>query len=349
MTCDVDWVLLVEKDTVWSKIAQSAFPQLNRCLLITVRPVHTHVGERCCAGPELMEPHRPSRVWIFVALLVQDRGMPSKATRRFLKKFHDYFPTIPIFGLFDPDPSGLDIYRVCKHGAERSVHEDLALPCLQLLGVCIRDIEQLGILHLSSVGQPLTPADRKKLEKMMQSEVGCNDPIIRRECESLLQLNRKAEIESLTKVDEYYLTDHYLLQKLKQLATATAVDDVRMADDMSHQLTPSQLHQPELHQPADVPHHHASFASVLRHPSGETKEEEDAYPVDLHGSLASIDVCDGLTCLSPSSLPSSSLRAPLSSPVLTSRADIDDTDGGVAPMSIDQDEDDEDDGGDGWF
>jgi DNA topoisomerase VI subunit A len=36
MTHDVDWVLIVEKDTVWSAIAQSGFPQLHRCLLVTV-------------------------------------------------------------------------------------------------------------------------------------------------------------------------------------------------------------------------------------------------------------------------------------------------------------------------
>lgn len=37
MWCQVDWVLVVEKDTVWRLISQCGFPQLNRCLLVTVR------------------------------------------------------------------------------------------------------------------------------------------------------------------------------------------------------------------------------------------------------------------------------------------------------------------------
>jgi hypothetical protein len=36
MSCDIDWILLVEKDTVYTKMAQAGFPQMNRCLLLTV-------------------------------------------------------------------------------------------------------------------------------------------------------------------------------------------------------------------------------------------------------------------------------------------------------------------------
>lgn len=50
MTCDVDWVLLVEKDTIWSKIAQSGFPQLQRCLLITVRDDEPHTHTTVCVS-----------------------------------------------------------------------------------------------------------------------------------------------------------------------------------------------------------------------------------------------------------------------------------------------------------
>lgn len=145
--------------------------------------------------------------------------MPSKSTRRFLKLFHSSFPAIPIFGLFDADPSGIDIYRVCKYGADRSVHEDLALPCMQLLGVCIRDVDHLGLLSMPSVGLPLTERDRKKIDRMTLSEVGCNDPVIRVECENMRRLDRKAEIESLDQLGPEYLTEVYLTNKLAEATT----------------------------------------------------------------------------------------------------------------------------------
>jgi hypothetical protein len=35
---------------------------------------------------------------------VQDKGMPSKATRRFLRLFVEQFPNIPLFALVDRSP-----------------------------------------------------------------------------------------------------------------------------------------------------------------------------------------------------------------------------------------------------
>jgi len=46
--CGATWVLIVEKDTVFSKIAQSGFPTLQNCLLVTVSSARTlERGKRC--------------------------------------------------------------------------------------------------------------------------------------------------------------------------------------------------------------------------------------------------------------------------------------------------------------
>jgi hypothetical protein len=46
--CGAAWVLIVEKDTVFSKIAQSGFPTLQNCLLVTVSSARKlERGKKC--------------------------------------------------------------------------------------------------------------------------------------------------------------------------------------------------------------------------------------------------------------------------------------------------------------
>lgn len=148
--------------------------------------------------------------------------MPSKSTRHFLTQFHHFFPLLPMYALVDPDPSGLDIYRVCKYGADRSAHDDLALPAIELLGVTMTDLIELGLIHQKGVGLPLTQADEKKINKMIHSDVGRHDSVIRGECEAMIATGKKAEIESLARIEENYITDTYLIQKMKKIANQQA-------------------------------------------------------------------------------------------------------------------------------
>lgn len=121
-----------------------------------------------------------------------------------------------MFALVDPDPSGLDIYRVCKFGAEKSARENVACPWIQLLGVTIEDVEQLGILHHAKVRASLDKRDRAILTRLSAHD----DPLIRASAEAMVRLGRKAEIESLDVVRMDYLLEEYIGRKMEQLAAA---------------------------------------------------------------------------------------------------------------------------------
>lgn len=150
--------------------------------------------------------------------------------RRFLYKFHTEFPLIPMYGLFDPNPSGVDIFRIYKYGSSQSCLENFFLPTFQLLGVDIDDMKELGLIDRPDVGVILTRRDHLKLTRLMNSEEGKKDRQIREACQRMQAIGKKCEIEALSKLGEYYVTEAYIPMKMQQLHNerhlqSTSLDD----------------------------------------------------------------------------------------------------------------------------
>ena len=78
------FVLLIEKETVFRNIVD--------CSTIIEKAVGTFVS-------------------------ITGKGYPCISTKQFLKLVSLKYPNIPIFGLFDCDPYGMDIYFVYKYGS----------------------------------------------------------------------------------------------------------------------------------------------------------------------------------------------------------------------------------------
>lgn len=71
----------------------------------------------------------------------QGKGYADLATLEFLNLIHSARPLMPILGVFDCDPHGIEIMRTYKYGSQRLSHEENArVPGLQWLGVKIDDI-----------------------------------------------------------------------------------------------------------------------------------------------------------------------------------------------------------------
>lgn len=74
---------------------------------------------------------------------LQGKGYADLATLEFLNLVHSARPLMPILGVFDCDPHGIDIMRTYKYGSQRLSHEENArVPGLQWLGVRIDDVLQ---------------------------------------------------------------------------------------------------------------------------------------------------------------------------------------------------------------
>eukprot|EP00889_Picochlorum_renovo_P008496 jgi/Picre1/35526/NNA_002987.t1 len=99
MRCRASCILVIEKETMFQRFVQAS-PMLKDCLLVTAK------------------------------------GYPDIATRAFLKKLHDTYPSIPMVGLVDWNPHGLHILAQYKFGSENSPEsKEFTLPDLQWLGL----------------------------------------------------------------------------------------------------------------------------------------------------------------------------------------------------------------------
>ncbi|KAJ5620917.1 hypothetical protein N7510_004901, partial [Penicillium lagena] len=167
----VRWVLVVEKDAVFQRLARSSYH------------LHAASGE---------------------GILVTGKGYPDLCTRKFLRRLSDTAaPDLPFYALVDGDPDGVAIMSTYKYGSAAYAHNNfrLTISRLQWLGLRVTD----AIAGVDSVEDgvllSLTARDRKKIVAMLRNSpvLARNGPELgwRAELQCMLMLNIKAEIEIL--------------------------------------------------------------------------------------------------------------------------------------------------------
>lgn len=151
------------------------------------------------------------------ALMLTAKGYPDLASRKFLRHVANRSPHIPMYALVDFDPDGIAIMSTYKHGSYSLAHENMTstgapglnLPELCWLGVQgdqifrspagERDTER-GATSDAQGLMRLTPRDRMKASRMLEwdllAETG-PEPTWRRELQTMLMLNVKAEMQIL--------------------------------------------------------------------------------------------------------------------------------------------------------
>ncbi|KFB41705.1 AGAP010898-PA-like protein [Anopheles sinensis] len=170
-------VLVVEKDTVFKRLLEDGIMEKfsNRVLLIT------------------------------------GKGYPDISTRLLLKKI-SICTDVPICGLMDADPHGIEILCVYKFGSLAMAYQQqsLAVPIMRWIGLFPSDIELFGLR-----GIPLRENELKKIEHIIKRPY--TEGIFERELLFLRQLATKTEIESLYHIASDFMTTVYLPLKLKEL------------------------------------------------------------------------------------------------------------------------------------
>ncbi|OTA68026.1 DNA topoisomerase IV, alpha subunit [Hypoxylon sp. EC38] len=102
------WIMVIEKEATFRGLAASRY------------------FETSAAGP---------------GILVTGKGYPDLITRQFLHSLHSAFPLLPIHGLVDFDPSGIDIVLTYKRGSRSLGHEEnVTVPGISWLGLKSCDI-----------------------------------------------------------------------------------------------------------------------------------------------------------------------------------------------------------------
>ncbi|MFO1050743.1 MAG: DNA topoisomerase IV subunit A [Planctomycetota bacterium] len=151
-------------------------------------------------------------------ILVEMSGVPTRATRRFIRKLADH-RKIPVYAFVDCDPYGIsNIYRTLKVGSGNAAHlnQFFCVPQATYLGVTPQDILDF---KLEDATHKLIDVDIKRAKDALK-----NDPFFQahkewqKAIEQMLRMGVRAEQQALAKWGLNFVIDEYLPKKLKNAA-----------------------------------------------------------------------------------------------------------------------------------
>lgn len=174
---DADFILHVEKDTVWQRFNEDRFWETHNCIL------------------------------------TEGSGQPTRGVRRMLRRLHEEF-NLPVYCLLDCDPWGHYIYSVIKQGSISLAFESerLAIPEAKFLGIRAIDYERCGLTP--DVKLPINDNDIKRAKQIAAYPWFENKKHWQREIEKMLKNGFKMEVESLITKDISYVTEEYVPERL---------------------------------------------------------------------------------------------------------------------------------------
>jgi DNA topoisomerase-6 subunit A len=167
--CSAQFVLHVEKDTVWQRFNEDKFWRTHHCIL-------THGG-----------------------------GQPPRGVRRLLHRLHNELK-LPVYCLLDNDPWGYYIYSVIKQGSINLAFESqrMAIPDARYLGLRSIDYERCGLS--SSVKIALNDNDRRRAKQIAKYPWFEGKKAWQKEIKKMLENDFKLEVEALISIVLFLLS-----------------------------------------------------------------------------------------------------------------------------------------------
>ena len=147
-------------------------------------------------------------------VLVSLKGVPSRATRRFIKRLSSEH-SLPVYVFTDGDFYGhMNIYRTLKVGSGNAAHvnEHFCVPDAKFIGVTPQDI-----IDYKLPSHPLKEVDVKRGKDALK-----NDPFVKQHKEwqkaikQQIDMKVRAEQQALAQWGLNYVIDTYLPEKLKR-------------------------------------------------------------------------------------------------------------------------------------
>ncbi|RNC81600.1 MAG: DNA topoisomerase IV subunit A [Phycisphaera sp.] len=175
---EADFVLHVEKDTVWQRFNEDKFWKTHNCIL------------------------------------TEGSGQPPRGVRRMLHRLNKEHG-LPIICLLDCDPWGHYIYSVIKQGSISLAFESerLAIPEAKFLGIRAKDYEACGLSD--DVKIDLNDRDKTRAKQIAEYPWFADRKQWQKEINTMLRNGFKMEVESLITKDISYVTETYVPERLK--------------------------------------------------------------------------------------------------------------------------------------
>ncbi|KAI4341801.1 hypothetical protein MLD38_026481 [Melastoma candidum] len=179
MQSDALFILLVEKDAAYIRLAEDRFYNRFPCIIVTAK------------------------------------GQPDVATRLFLRKMKMELK-LPVLALVDSDPYGLKILSVYGCGSKNMSYDsaNLTTPDIKWLGIRPSDLDKYGIPEQCRL--PMTEQDIKTGKDLLEEDFVKKNPGWVEELTLMVKTKQKAEIQALSSFGFQYLSEVYLPLKLQQ-------------------------------------------------------------------------------------------------------------------------------------
>jgi DNA topoisomerase-6 subunit A len=177
--CEADFVLHVEKNTVWSRFNEDRFWEKHNCIL------------------------------------TEGSGQPPRGVRRLLFRLHNELK-LPVYCLLDNDPWGYYIYSVIKQGSINLAYESqrMAIPNARYLGLRSADYERCELSD--DVKIAINDGDVSRAKQIANYAWFREKREWQKEIEKLLKNGFKMEVESLISKSISYVTEEYVPERLKK-------------------------------------------------------------------------------------------------------------------------------------
>ncbi|KAE8720345.1 DNA topoisomerase 6 subunit A [Hibiscus syriacus] len=179
MQSDAFFILLVEKDAAYIRLAEDRFYNRFPCIIVTAK------------------------------------GQPDVATRLFLRKMKTELK-LPVLALVDSDPYGLKILSVYGCGSKNMSYDsaNLTTPDIKWLGIRPSDLDKYKIPEQCRL--PMTEQDIKTGKDLLEEDFVKKNPGWVEELNLMVKTKQKAEIQALSSFGFQYLSEVYLPLKLQQ-------------------------------------------------------------------------------------------------------------------------------------
>ncbi len=175
--CEARYVLLIEKDAVWSRFNEDKFWKREKCVI------------------------------------VQGGGQPPRGVRRLVQRLHGELE-LPVYVLVDNDPWGFYIYSVVKQGSINLAYESMrmAVPDARFVGLSSFD---KGLYKLpQNVAIKMDEGDVARARQML-AYPWFRAKQWQEEIQEMIRSGVKFELEALSRRGISFITEEYLPRKMK--------------------------------------------------------------------------------------------------------------------------------------
>lgn len=174
---EAKYILLIEKDAVWTRFNEDKFWKRNQCIII------------------------------------QGGGQPPRGVRRLVQRMHRELK-LPVYVLVDNDPWGFYIYSVMKQGSINLAYESMRMAVPDARFVGLSSFDKTTYQLPTNVAIKMEDRDNSRARQML-AYPWFKKAHWQREIQEMVRSGLKFELEALSRRGISFITEEYLPRKLR--------------------------------------------------------------------------------------------------------------------------------------